>query len=43
MKRCVLVLLVLLALPVAGASAGTYDVVSCHAPGADRRNRAVGV
>ena len=38
MKRCVLVLLVFLALPVARASAGTYDVVACHAPGAEGRN-----
>ena len=40
MKRCVLILLALLALPVAGASAGTYDVVSCNAPGSTGVNGA---
>ena len=38
MKRCVLVLLAFLLIPVGSASAGTYDVVACHAPGADMRN-----
>ena len=40
MKRCVLGLLALLVLPVAGASAGTYDVVACNAPGAGGVNAA---
>ena len=40
MKRVLLVLVVLFALPVGRASAGTYDVVSCHAPGAEMRNLA---
>ena len=38
--RCLLALAVVSALPVGSASAGTYDVVSCHAPGADMRNLA---
>ena len=40
MKRCVLVLLVWLALPVSSASAGTYDVLTCNAPGAGGVNHA---
>ena len=40
MKRLLLALMVFLAVLTPSASAGTYDVVSCHAPGADMRNLA---
>ena len=40
MKRVLLALMVFLAALTPSASAGTYDVVSCHAPGADMRNLA---
>ncbi len=40
MKRLLLALMVFLAVLTRSASAGTYDVVSCHAPGAEMRNLA---